>query len=54
VANSQHAVNHTVRGVRLRSKIVPAVTEVRPWQAGALIPAIAEPPSPRRNRGTGT
>jgi hypothetical protein len=33
VANSQRAVNHTVSGVRVRSKIVPAVTEVRPWQA---------------------
>ena len=30
VANIQHAVDHTVRGVRVRSKIVPAVTEVRP------------------------
>ena len=29
VANSQHAVNQTVSGVRVRSKIVPAVTEVR-------------------------
>ncbi len=29
VANSQHAVNHTVSGVRVRSKIVPAVTDVR-------------------------
>src|SRR5665647_1897046 len=27
--NSQQAVNHTVSGVRVRSKIVPAVTEVR-------------------------
>jgi len=25
-------VNHTVSGVRVRSKIVPAVTEARPWQ----------------------
>ena len=32
VANSQHAVNHTVSGVRVRSKIVPAVTEVRRLQ----------------------
>jgi hypothetical protein len=32
VANSQHAVNHTVSGVRVRSKIVPAVTELRPPQ----------------------
>jgi len=29
VANSQHAVNHTVSGVRVRSETVPAVTEVR-------------------------
>ena len=26
VANSQQALNHTVSGVRVRSKIVPAVT----------------------------
>lgn len=30
VANSQHAMNHTVSGVRVRSKIVPAVTDERP------------------------
>ena len=30
VANSQQALNHTVSGVRDRSKIVPAVTDVRP------------------------
>jgi hypothetical protein len=29
VANSQQAVNQTESGVRVRSKIVPAVTEVR-------------------------
>lgn len=29
VANAQHALNHTVNGVRVRSKIVPAVTDVR-------------------------
>ena len=29
VAKSQQAVNQTVSGVRVRSKIVPAVTEVR-------------------------
>jgi hypothetical protein len=29
VANSQDAWNHTVNGVRVRSKTVPAVTEVR-------------------------
>jgi hypothetical protein len=27
---SQQALNHTVSGVRVRSKIVPAVTELRP------------------------
>jgi len=31
--NSQHAINHTVSGVRVRSKIVPAVTEVRSWHS---------------------
>ena len=29
VANNQQAVNQTVSGVRVRSKIVPAVTDVR-------------------------
>ena len=29
-ANSQQAVNQTVSGVRVRSKIVPAGTDVRP------------------------
>jgi hypothetical protein len=29
LANSQQALNHTVSGVRVRSKIVPAVTELR-------------------------
>ena len=29
LANSQQALNHTVSGVRVLSKIVPAVTEVR-------------------------
>ena len=29
-ANSQEAVNQTVSGVRVRSKMVPAVTDVRP------------------------
>jgi len=32
-ANSQQAVNQTVSGVRVRSKIVPAVTEVRSWHS---------------------
>src|SRR6266571_8143159 len=43
VANSQQAVNHTVSGVRVRSKTVPAVTEVRRWQ-----PAHSYRPSPSR------
>jgi len=30
-ANNQQTVNHTVSGVRVRSKIVPAVVEVRTW-----------------------
>jgi hypothetical protein len=30
MANNQQAANQTVNGVRVRSKIVPAVTEVRP------------------------
>jgi hypothetical protein len=30
VANSQHAMNHTANGVRVLSKIVPAMTDVRP------------------------
>ena len=29
VTNSQHVANHTVSGVRVLSKIVPAVTDVR-------------------------
>jgi hypothetical protein len=33
VANSQQAVNHAVSGVRVRSKIVPAVIEVRSWHS---------------------
>jgi hypothetical protein len=37
VANSQHAVNHTVSGVRVRSKIVPAVTEVRRLQPAHMM-----------------
>jgi DNA methylase len=46
VANTQHAVNHTVSGVRVRSKIVPAVTEVRPPQSAHM-----NRPSPSRQRG---
>jgi len=41
--NSQQAVNHTVSGVRVRSKIVPAVAEVR-----ALHAAHSHRPSPSR------
>ena len=42
--NSQQAVNHTVNGVRVRSKMVPAVTEVR-----LPHPAHITRPSPRRH-----
>ena len=53
VANSQHAVNHTVSGVRVRSKIVPAVTEVRASQPAHLSRAslIRHPPAwPQRSQ----
>ena len=43
VANNQQAVNQTVSGVRVRSKIVPAVTDVR-WPH----PEHLERPSPSR------
>ena len=36
LANSQQAIDRTVSGVRVRSKIVPAVTEVRSPQAEHL------------------
>ncbi len=42
-ANNQQTVNHTVSGVRVRSKIVPAVVEVRTWQ-----PEHSNRPSPSR------
>jgi len=42
-ANNQQAVNHTVSGVRVRSKIVPAVVEVHTWQ-----PEHSNLPSPSR------
>jgi hypothetical protein len=29
LVNNQHAANYTVNGVRVRSKTVPAVTDVR-------------------------
>ena len=47
LANSQQAMNHTVSGVRVRSKIVPAVTEVRSPQAEHLKrpSAIRQPPA---------
>jgi len=43
VANSQQAVNHTVSGVRVRSKTVPAVVDVRAWHR-----AHSNRPSPSR------
>ncbi len=47
VANSQHAVNHTVSGVRVRSKIAPAVTEVRELHlANPLRPSSSRQPTP--------
>ena len=52
VANSQHAVNHTVSGVRVRSKIVPAVTEVRELHpAHSKRPSPSRQPVPSRQRG---
>ena len=46
-ANSQQAVNQTVSGVRVRSRIVPAVGEVRSPQAAHLRrpSAILQPPA---------
>ena len=44
VANSQQAMNHTVKGVRVRSKIVPAVTDVRQPHAVHIVL-----PSPKRH-----
>src|SRR4051794_16971396 len=44
-ASCQQAVNQTVSGVRVRSKIVPAVTDVRRPAAGALEPAVSQPPA---------
>ncbi len=48
VANDQQAVNHTVSGVRVLSKIVPAVTEVRCPQAAHMIrrSPVRQPPTP--------
>jgi hypothetical protein len=45
MASSQYAVNHTVSGVRVWSKIVPAVTDVRRWQAAHSSRPIAQPPA---------
>ena len=45
-ANSQQAVNHTVSGVRVRSKMARAVTEVRLPHPGHM-----KRPSPSRQRG---
>jgi hypothetical protein len=45
VANDQQAVNQTVSGVRVRSKIVPAVTEVRwPQAAHMMRPSLSRQP----------
>ncbi len=44
VANSQQALNHTVSGVRVRSKMVPAVVEVR-----SPHPVHMNRPSPKRH-----
>jgi hypothetical protein len=49
VANSQAAVNHTVSGVRVLSKIVPAVAEVR-----TLHPQQRNVPSPMRHPPPGS
>jgi hypothetical protein len=49
VANSQHAMNHTVSGVRVRSNIVPAVGEVRapqPRHISRPSPSCHAPTSP--------
>ncbi len=43
VANNQHAVNHTVSGVRVQSKIVPADADVRKPHSEHI-----SRPSPRR------
>jgi hypothetical protein len=52
VANSQHAVNHTVSGVRVPSTIVPAVTEVRELHlANSVRPSLAA--SRHRDRSAG-
>jgi hypothetical protein len=44
VANSQQAWNQTVSGVRVRSKIVPAVTEVRREQPPHSTRPVGQPP----------
>jgi hypothetical protein len=45
MASSQHAVNHSFSGVQVWSKIVPAATDVRPWQAAHSSRPIAQPPA---------
>jgi hypothetical protein len=48
LANSQQALNHTVNGVRVRSKIVPAVVEVR--ARGSSSTRSGRPPAATRRR----
>src|SRR5674476_909849 len=51
VANDQHAWNHTVNGVRVRSKIVPALIAdepVRPAQPRQVVPAVRVRAEPRQ------
>lgn len=45
VANSQQAMNHTVSGVGVRSKIVPAVTDVAAPARRAPEPPVVQPPA---------
>jgi hypothetical protein len=46
LANSQQAMNHTVSGVRVLSKIVPAVGDTRtPQEHRSLPSAIRQPPA---------
>jgi hypothetical protein len=52
VANSQQAVNQTVSGVRVLSKIVPAVIEVRRLQVEHMIrPSPSRQPSAQAQPG---
>jgi len=55
VANSQQAVNQTVSGVRVRPKIVPAVTDVRklhPTHMNRPSPSLQPPTCAQTGRGT--